>query len=106
MYGGASFASLKKLRMDKLLTVEEVAEILGISETTAKIWASRRKFPVVKVGRLIRISPYALQEWIERNTERHTEDISDFRLHKPKKVHKSGPLETFLKDHKKNGELR
>ncbi|MCJ7582825.1 MAG: helix-turn-helix domain-containing protein [Candidatus Aminicenantes bacterium] len=55
--------------MQKLLTVADVAEILGISKTTAKIWASQRVFPVVKIGRLIRISPQALEHWIMQKTE-------------------------------------
>lgn len=90
--------------MEKLLTLEEVAEILGISESTAKIWASRRMFPVVKVGRLIRISPLALHEWIERNTEKSKEDMSNYKCLKQKKLHKSGTFETFLKDQKENKE--
>lgn len=91
--------------MEKLLTLEEVAEILGISETTAKIWASRRVFPVVKVGRLIRMPPCALQEWIERNTEEYIEDVDNFKLNKPQKRHKSGSFDNFIKGLKKNGEL-
>lgn len=55
--------------MQKLLTITEVAKILRISETTAKIWASQRVFPVVKIGRLIRISPQALEDWILKKTE-------------------------------------
>lgn len=55
--------------MHKLLTISEVAEILGISKSTAKTWASKRKLPVVKIGRLIRISPQSLDEYIKQNTE-------------------------------------
>jgi excisionase family DNA binding protein len=55
--------------MDKLLTLGEVAEILRISPTTAKIWASKRILPVVKVGRLVRVAPAALEEWIRENTD-------------------------------------
>ncbi len=62
--------------MERLIDVKEVARILGISETTAKIWASQRKFPVVKVGRLIRISPQALEDWISRNTEAKSYELS------------------------------
>ncbi|NOR53124.1 MAG: helix-turn-helix domain-containing protein [Candidatus Aminicenantes bacterium] len=57
------------MNVDKLLTIKEVAEILGISISTAKIWASKRKIPVVKVGRLLRVAPEALEEYILRNTE-------------------------------------
>lgn len=54
--------------MDSLLTLDQVAQILGVSPVTAKIWASKRKIPVVKVGRLVRIEPEALQKWIRENT--------------------------------------
>lgn len=55
--------------MQKLLTITDVAEILRISKATAKIWASKRVFPVVKIGSLIRVSPDALQHWIMNKTE-------------------------------------
>ena len=32
-------------------------------------WASKRKFPVLKVGRLVRVAPAALEEWIRDNTD-------------------------------------
>ena len=54
--------------MEKLLTCREVAELLRISPTTAKIWASKRKFPVIKVGRLVRVAPEALEAWVRENT--------------------------------------
>ena len=57
--------------MEKLLDLREVAHILGISSTTAKIWASKRRFPVVKVGRLVRVAPEALEDWIRDNTDDH-----------------------------------
>ena len=55
--------------MEKLLDLIAVAEILGISPVTAKIWASKRRFPVVKVGRLVRVAPEDLDEWIRENTD-------------------------------------
>ena len=54
--------------MYKLLKIADVAEILGISKTTAKIWASKRVFPIVKIGRLVRISPQALELWLLQNS--------------------------------------
>jgi excisionase family DNA binding protein len=90
--------------MKKLLTIPEVAEILGISESTAKIWASRRIFPVVKVGRLVRISPYALQEWIEKNTEENVEDVSNSGRRNHQKLN-SRSFEDFVNTLKKSGEI-
>ena len=54
---------------DRLLTVKEIAEILKISENTVKFWVSKRKFDVVRVGRLVRVPAEALREWIDENTE-------------------------------------
>ncbi len=85
--------------MEKLLTLEEVAEILGISSSTAKTWASRRKFPVVKVGRLIRISPKALQEWIERKTEIDPENENNIAYGGRRAPNKTRP-ESFLRDYR------
>jgi excisionase family DNA binding protein len=85
------------MKMERLLNIREVAKILGISESTAKTWASRRIFPVVKVGRLIRISPKSLQEWIERKTELDTEgrnNIACNRQRMPIKPRQG----SFLKD--------
>ena len=90
--------------MKKLLTIPEVAEILGISESTAKIWASRRIFPVVKVGCLVRISPYALQGWIEKNTEENVEDVSNSGRRNHQKLN-SRSFEDFVKTLKKSGEI-
>jgi excisionase family DNA binding protein len=62
--------------MEKLLTLEEVAEVLSISLSTAKAYASRRVFPVIKVGRLVRISALSLEEWLRKNTHGDEEAAS------------------------------
>lgn len=79
--------------MEKLLTIPEVAEILGISESTAKIWASQRKFPVVKVGRLSRVSPLALKDWIRRQTEPRREGTQNPELRRPYNIIKARAFE-------------
>jgi excisionase family DNA binding protein len=54
--------------MEKLLTLHEVAEILRASPTTLRIWASKRKIPVIKVGRMVRVSPKELEKWLKERT--------------------------------------
>ena len=81
--------------MEKLLTSREVAEILGISQTTAKIWASKRKFPVVKVGRLVRVAPGALGNWIRENTDQATTRAQK-RCSRGSKQPKTGSFEGLL----------
>jgi excisionase family DNA binding protein len=81
--------------MEKLLTSREVAEILRISPTTAKIWASKRKFPVVKVGRLVRIAPEALDEWVRENTDQAIAPTQKRCSRGPKQT-KTGSFESLL----------
>lgn len=87
--------------MENLLTVEEVAEILRISESTAKIWVSRRRFPVVKVGRLTRISPQDLKDWIEKQTETRREEPRNPKSRKPNNINKSRAFEKAIEDLKR-----
>ena len=51
--------------MEKLLGVEEVASLLGISRFTIYCWAKKRRLPAVKVGSRLMFRPGELQEWIE-----------------------------------------
>lgn len=80
----------------KLLNLEEVAWILGISVNTAKIWASKRIFPVIKVGRLVRVSPRSLEEWLEKNTQ-DMGTILNLRKKRKKKI----KFEAFVRDLRK-----
>ena len=84
--------------MIQLLTIKEVASILKISENTAKIWASRRVFPVVKIGRLVRISPKALQEWLDRRTEMRSANVTVISGHEESKIRKSGSFEDYIEN--------
>ncbi len=53
-----------------LLTIQEVAEILGIGQT--KAYALRREgLPVIRVGRALRVSSTRLQEWIEQHEQEY-----------------------------------
>jgi excisionase family DNA binding protein len=54
--------------MERLLTLREVAEILRASPTTLRIWASKRKIPIIKVGRMVRVSPQELEKWLRTRT--------------------------------------
>lgn len=89
---------IKAWKMEKLLTINEVAEILGISKYTAKTWASRRVIPVKKIGRLIRISPQELKEWIQRNTEYDRKEALNFRRYKAPEARFSRNHEELIRD--------
>lgn len=49
---------------DKLLTIDEAASLLDVSERTV-----RRRVPRIKVGRAVRYSRRALLEWAEAQTQ-------------------------------------
>jgi excisionase family DNA binding protein len=55
--------------MLELLTVKELAEILRIGRSSAYELCRQNEFPVVRIGKNIRISKGALFEWIERESE-------------------------------------
>lgn len=61
--------------MEKLLTLQETAEVLGIKVPTLYNWVSERKITVVKVGRLVKFDPGDLREFIEKN-KRHKVNIN------------------------------
>ncbi len=50
--------------MEKLMQTHEVAEILGVTEDRVYTMARERLIPCVKLGRQLRFSPSALEEFI------------------------------------------
>lgn len=52
----------------QLLTVREVATVLGMREPTVYAWVASRRLPVVKLGRSVRISAAVVSALIDDNT--------------------------------------
>ena len=52
----------------RLLTVQEVADYLGISKDTAYSMVSQRKIPFVKIGRLLKFDLRSIDDWIAQNS--------------------------------------
>lgn len=52
----------------RLLNCREVAETLGLKEATIRLWITQRRFPVVRLGRAVRVPIDALDEMIRSNT--------------------------------------
>ncbi|MGH7869452.1 MAG: helix-turn-helix domain-containing protein [Candidatus Dormibacteraceae bacterium] len=52
-----------------LLRVEEVAKMLGIARSTVYALISAGDLPVVRIGRVTRVSHSALEGWINDHTE-------------------------------------
>jgi excisionase family DNA binding protein len=62
MKNGAGDGGLSR----RLLTIEDVAEILGVPKSTCYGWRSRREGPrSFRVGRWVRYDPRDVAEWIE-----------------------------------------
>lgn len=57
----------KEDKMNKLLSIEEVSELLGVKVSTLYSWVHMRKFTFVKVGRLLRFEKHTVDEWIRKN---------------------------------------
>ena len=53
--------------MERLFSFDEAAALTGIKVPTWRAWAARRKVPVVRLGRRIKIRESDLQKLIESN---------------------------------------
>jgi len=49
---------------DRWLSVEEIAEYLGVSKDTVYAWATGKGMPAHKVGRLWKFKRDEIDEWI------------------------------------------
>jgi excisionase family DNA binding protein len=52
--------------MERLLTVKEAALLLSCSQAAVRKWVYQRRFPVVKVGRLVRVRPADLEATVAK----------------------------------------
>ncbi len=53
---------------DRLLDVDQAAEILGVKRGTLFNWVSRSRIEYVRVGRLVKFTRAGLRRYIARNT--------------------------------------
>ncbi len=54
--------------MEKLLSVNDAAQRLGISRHTLNCWVSKRKVPFIKLGRRTLFNPADLERMIKAAT--------------------------------------
>jgi len=50
---------------DRWLSVEEIAEHLGVSKDTVYVWISKKRMPAHKVGRLWKFQKPEVDEWVK-----------------------------------------
>ncbi len=70
--------------MDKLLTPQEVADLLGVQKSTIYQWTHQGYIPHVKLRNLVRFRPKAISEWVDRKqtTGRSRAKVYIEELHK------------------------
>jgi predicted site-specific integrase-resolvase len=63
---------------NKLLTAEQVSDILGVNTHTLAVWrcTGRYNLPYIKAGRLVRYSEQEIKSFIDRSTRDHTNSLS------------------------------
>lgn len=50
--------------MEKLLTIDELAEVLSAKKSTIYQWVHQGLIPYIKVGRLLRFREEDIQKWL------------------------------------------
>lgn len=56
--------------MERLLTVEQVADHLQVKPRTIYQWVHESYIPVIKIGTLVRFSPATLTAWVKKRETR------------------------------------
>jgi len=51
--------------MERLLTIDQVSELLQIKKSTLYSWTFTRKIPFVKINGALRFKEKAINNWIE-----------------------------------------
>lgn len=59
--------------LEKMMTCDEVAELLQVSTRTIRKWVHSESMPVVKIGRTVRFSASDIGRWVdERKKQERT----------------------------------
>lgn len=60
---------------EKLWTVADVADYLGVSERTVRTWQRTRRLPCVRIGGTIRFTPCEVVAWAAIHREPSSQSI-------------------------------
>ena len=55
--------------MERLLTIEEAARLLGVKPQTLYLWVSRKQIAHRKIGRLVRFRMCDLEEFVDQHRQ-------------------------------------
>lgn len=67
---------------DRWLSVDEIAEYLGVKRDTVYTWVSEKNMPANKIGRLWKFKKNAVDEWVRNG------GAADIKSNSPKKANK------------------
>ena len=59
----------------RLLTIQEMAELTGLSIATLYKMVNQRRIPYTKVGRLLRFDRRLIDDWLQANTVMPMPDV-------------------------------
>ncbi|MCG2706882.1 MAG: helix-turn-helix domain-containing protein [Candidatus Omnitrophica bacterium] len=65
-----------KANLQKYLSPEELAVMLGVAKTTVYGWTSDRIIPFIKIGRLVRFDPIKISNWLKQKSIPCIKDLS------------------------------
>jgi excisionase family DNA binding protein len=51
--------------MERLLSVEQAAELLNVSKWTLAVWKIKRKIPFIKMGKRTLFDPHDLKQFVD-----------------------------------------
>jgi excisionase family DNA binding protein len=70
--------------MEKLIGIDEVSEMLGISKATVYSWTSQNKIPHIKLStRLLKFREQEITDWIaQKSVGTDTDKVGDEKQHK------------------------
>jgi len=86
--------------MKDIMTIEEVADYLRVSERTVYEWAQKGEIPGGKIGTSWRFKRSDIESWVSRKlTPRLSDDIEDFG-HSFKSVLSPHSVKKIISDHK------
>ena len=57
----------------KLLSPQELSDVLSISIETVYAWTSQKRIPYIKMGRLVRFNMDEVNKWLERQRVKASE---------------------------------
>lgn len=56
--------------MTKLMTTDEVADLLSVKPATIRKWVHLQEIPVVRLGRAVRFRADELEKWIDNKSQK------------------------------------